>query len=161
MYRELHPPIKCSSCKALPKAGGTFTQRSPNTQLVSEYLNDECTLQPHDLLCLACYKVYLSIFNFYKSQLQSLIDQLPINIKLVRPSTNKLTCAILTTVVRFAECINEKAMLLSNACAVFMEAYTGETDIDSLSSVILEIENSVSITKFTSRWLLHQLILHP
>lgn len=46
-------------------------------------------------------------------------------------------------------------MLLSIACAVFIEAYTGETDIDSLSSVILEIENSDSITKFTSHWLLH------
>lgn len=105
VYRELHPSIKCSSCKALPKAGGTFTHRSPNAQLVSEYLNDECTLQPHDLLCLACYKVHLSIFNFYKSQLQSLIDQLPININLwneekARPSTNELTCTILTTVVR-------------------------------------------------------------
>lgn len=109
-----------------------------------------------------------AFFNiqFLQKPLQSLIDQLPINIKLwneekARPSTNKLTCAILTTVVRFAESINEeKAMLLSNACAVFIEAYTGETDIDSLSSVILEIENSDSITKFTSRWLLHQLILH-
>ena len=122
IYRELHPPKRCASCNALPKAGGNFTHHSPNAQLVSEYLNDDCVLQQHDLLCLACYKLHLSINNSQKNQPQTVIRQLPDNIKMwneekVRSSTNRLTCAILTTVVKVAEYIcDEKAMLLSTHC---------------------------------------------
>ena len=78
-------------------------------------------------------------------------------------STDKLTDAVLAAVVTVAKCfLQEKAILLSSACTVFLKAYSNEINITSnISSVELYLENrDGTTTKFTSCWLLHQLILH-
>lgn len=68
---------------------------------------------------------------------------------------------ILLTVVFVAQqLINDKALLLTTASFFFLQEYTGETQIDSIASVELEIDTGNSTVKFTSRWLLHQLISH-
>jgi hypothetical protein len=67
----------------------------------------------------------------------------------------------MTTVVAVAKALcHEKALLLSSACEIFVNMYSGETIIDSISYVELYLETEDSTIRFTSRWLLNQLIIH-
>ena len=51
--------------------------------------------------------------------------------------------------------LQNKAVLLPWACKVFVETYTG-----SVNMVDLHLELGESIVQFSSRWLLHQLIVY-
>ena len=72
---------------------------------------------------------------------------------------DKLTKAILSSVVFVAKhLLAQKAVLLPWACHVFLQAYNVQyTDI---KSVQVNLELKVSSVQFSSRWLLHQLIVH-
>ena len=49
---------------------------------------------------------------------------------------------------------------MSAACNVFVEHYTGDKPTCSISSLSLNIETEECTTKFSSRWLLHHLIIY-
>jgi hypothetical protein len=51
-------------------------------------------------------------------------------------------------------------VLLTTACTIFLEMYTGETCNESVSSVDVCIETGDAIIQFSARWLLHQVIAH-
>ena len=75
-------------------------------------------------------------------------------------SDDKLTKAILASVLFVGEhLVIEKALLLPQVCRVFLENY-GVTLTDGLKSVDLNLEVGDSTVKFSSRWVLNQLIIH-
>ena len=169
LYRQLHPPIKCASCQAQAKVGSTFRHYSPDSVTISKYLSDSGTMysevQPDDLICLTCYKMHLAILSSFETQHLPVNECLLSDIELWQQTQNDtssiLTKSILEAVITVAkELYQDKAILLTSACAVFLEAYTGERYTESISSLEVYIETGDSTIHFTSRWLLHQLIIH-
>ena len=62
------PPKRIyKSCGAVPKAGKTFNQHSPDSQTVTEHLrktiNSDINITPQDILCLSCYKLHSNILK--------------------------------------------------------------------------------------------------
>ena len=78
-------------------------------------------------------------------------------------STDLLTKAVLKAVLHVSEhLLHQKAVLLPDVCHDFLEAF-GITHYGGIASVDLRLEMGDSTVQFSSRWLLHQLIiyLHP
>ena len=74
--------------------------------------------------------------------------------------TDTLTKAVLTAILFVAEhLVQNKALLLPQVCRVFLEAY-GVLYTDSIKSVDLTLEVGENKVKFSSRWVLNQLIIH-
>jgi len=74
--------------------------------------------------------------------------------KLDDEEVDELTGAVLKTALFVAyEILHQCAVLLPEACIAFTKAYPSTTDQ-------LHLEVGDSTIKFTSQWLLHQLILH-
>ena len=81
-------------------------------------------------------------------------------LKLESEELDSLLAAVLKTVQHVANnLLQERALLLPLVCRVFLKAY-GVHHADSIQSVNLEIDTGKSRVKFSSRWLLNQLILH-
>lgn len=170
VYRQVHPPMKCASCGAFPKPGSKFTHHSPDASLVSRYLHEIDhmveEIQPNDNLCMTCYKVHLSVVSVIEASdatsfVTSLISDISLWLLAKESNTNTLTKSILEIVIFVSKhLLDDKALLLTTASMIFLEAYTGQRDIDSVSSVALELEIGNSTIKFSSRWLLNQLIFH-
>lgn len=73
---------------------------------------------------------------------------------------DSLLAAVLKTVQHVANnLLQERALLLPLVCLVFLKMY-GVHHADSIQSLNLEIDTGKSRVKFSSRWLLNQLILH-
>ena len=74
-------------------------------------------------------------------------------------NTDTLTKAILLSVIFVAKhLLAQKAILLPWACHVFLQAY--DVQYADIKSVKVKLELGESTVQFSSRWLLHQLILH-
>lgn len=165
VYRATHFRA-CASCHAYPKEGRTFSHHSPDPVIVAAYFGDDCEIQPDELLCLMCYRVHLSVLSDIENQPVPINERLQQDIELFqevhdRESTGKLTRATLVAVIAVAKRFYlEKVMLLTTASAIFLEAYTGDSYFSGVSSVEIYLENGDSKTKFSSHWLLHQLLLH-
>ncbi|SMN12415.1 hypothetical protein SPBRAN_865 [uncultured Candidatus Thioglobus sp.] len=164
LYRQLHKPNSCAGCGANPKAReGAFIRHSPDAITVSEYLCErtgcDLSLTPTDTLCKSCYDMHLVILNHIeqlsnepKTKLKSDITEW--NEKLADENTNELTRAILATVLFVGKKIQkDRAILLPHAVTVFLENYSHDDD-----DFYLELGDGR--VKFSSRWLLHQLIIH-
>ena len=75
-------------------------------------------------------------------------------------STDKLTKAILKTVIYVAnQFLVEKAVLLPWACQVFLQSYEIQ-HTGSIKSARVTLETGEGSVTFSSRWLLHQLIIY-
>ena len=161
--------IPCSSCGATPKSGTAFSRQSPDAEKVSQLLTDstgqDVNISPSDYICFACYKTHCSILESLKSSqssddntLQQAVEKW-VN-KHNDDCTDKLTKAILKAVTYVANhLLVEKALLLPWACQVFLEAYDVQ-HTGSIKSAKITIETGESTVMFTSRWLLHQLIIY-
>jgi len=169
LYRLCTPTQNCSSCGAIPKPGSKFSRHSPNSLLVAKYIKDsigtDLCITPEDLICTSCYNLHCTIIKSIKCEqigsdemLAKSIEKWE-NIKIAH-NTDTLTSAILSSVLFVAKhLLPHKAVLLPWVCNVFLQAYgvvcTG--DINS-RQVVLEVgDRSV---QFSSRWLLHQLIIY-
>lgn len=174
-YNEVYkcacnPSTKCASCDASPKEGTKFTHHSPDACTVSSYISDDDNgreILPDDVLCIACYKAHQSLLAEIETIPEYINKCLYDDMKFwaevqKEPSTDPpLTNAILETVIFVAKQLyQEKALLLSTACSVFLETYTGQNIMCSISSIEVIINCEDGTTKFTSRWLLSRLVLH-
>ena len=169
VYRLLNPAQNCSFCGATPKPGQRFHRHSPNPVTVSKYIKDttgtDIHISPDDWLCTSCYNTHCSIVKSIECEVNGSDDMLLKSIddwEAIKKdyNTDQLTKAVLSSVIFVAKyLLLQKALLLPWVCQVFLSAYgiqyTG--DIKSVQ-VILEVGDSS--VKFSSRWLLHQLITH-
>ena len=172
MYRKFRPQTVCASCGATPKSGTTFSRHSPDAYSVSLHLREQLgsnyTVQSTDHLCSSCYKLHLSVMKAVEMQEQSPDSTLQNSIdiwemKCSDGSCTALTKAVLKAVLHVSEhLLHQKAMLLPDVCHIFLEAF-GISHYGSIASVDLHLEVGNSTVRFSSRWLLHQLIiyLHP
>ena len=68
MHRKNCPPLPCAFCGAYLKPFCSFTHHSPDADYITQYFNnlDSSTpvqIEPHDYICLACYKLHASIIS--------------------------------------------------------------------------------------------------
>ena len=173
LYKLFHPQTTCASCGATAKRGTSFSHHSPEAHAVSQHLEETTGIRtnvtPGDLLCTTCYTLHLSILKALETQQSRPSDDALKNdmsiwdMKLRDPTTDTLTKAMLKVVLYLSESLLQlKAVLLPTVCQVFLETY-GVSHSGSIASVELNLEVGDSTVKFSSRWLLHQLIiyLHP
>ena len=121
-----------------------------------------------DVLCISCYKAHQSLITEIETMPEYINDCLYDDIEFWteihdKSSTDLLTRAILKTVIFVAEQLyQEKALLLSTAGTIFLEAYTGHRQEDAFSTAVdqLIIDTEDGTVKFTGHWLLHRLIVH-
>ena len=172
VYQTFHPPTPCMSCGAVPKAGTRWHRHSPDAIAVSQHLRDTTgsaiDVSPNDYLCNTCYKLHLTIATAVCSQesppkctLQGAIQAWLA--KTDDENADPLTRSVLKAVLYVAEhLLQNKALLLPQVCHVFLQEY-GVPHFGSIKSVDLTLEVGESVVKFSSRWLLNQLIinLHP
>ena len=75
---------------------------------------------------------------------------------MVYETTSTLTKSILQAVLFVADnLLHQRAVLLPQVCQVFLQTHSR---VEQASELVLEVDNT--LVKFTSRWLLHQLILY-
>lgn len=162
LYRHIYP-YTCSSCGATPKPSTTFTRHSPDAHRVSKQLTEimdtTITIRPTDWICNRCYKIHLNILKDTNSSDEVLQQDIRSwKDTCADTSTDKLTRSILSTVIIVAEHIlDEKAVLLPQISQTFLEIH----EIPPTRTANLEVGDTN--IKFTSKWLLHQLLLylHP
>ena len=162
----LHPKKICRSCGAIPKAGISFSRHIPNAAIVTEHLKKatdyDIVIAPQDVLCFSCYKLHCSILKSLNSSNdnEGSDSSLQQNIKAwknTNDGTDLLTSAVLSAVLFVAEnLIQQKAVLLPWACQIFLQAYCNDQTGSTSTQLTLEIGESN--VKFTSQWLLNQLI---
>ena len=167
LYRQFNPVLNCTSCRAIPKHGQKFCRHSPNSTIVSQYLKDttgtDLVISPDDWICTNCYNTHCTIIKSIECNQIGSNEMLAKAIEEWETTTayniDKLTKAILSSVVFVAKyLLAQKAVLLPWACHVFLQVYNVQyTDIKSVQ-VSLELKDSS--VQFSSRWLLHQLIVH-
>ena len=167
LYRQFNPVLNCTSCRAIPKHGQKFCRHSPNSTIVSQYLKDttgtDVVISPDDWICTNCYNTHCTIIKSIECNQIGSNEMLAKAIEEWETTTayniDKLTKAILSSVVFVAKyLLAQKALLLPWACHVFLQVYNVQyTDIKSVQ-VSLELKDSS--VQFSSRWLLHQLIVH-
>ena len=162
-YTEVHKkftsPQCCASCGMKPKKGTQFTRHCPDPEAINlillENMGSSQKLTDNDKICLDCYKSHIATLNSLGEVLTP-NELLESDIstwehELSQTNTSQLTRATLTTVVYVAkELLPQHALLLPHVSAVFREAYQF-----SESSEVGE-----GTIKFTSQWLLNQLVIH-
>ena len=115
-------------------------------------------------MCFSCYKLHCSILKSLNSSTdyEGSDSGLQQNIKTWKntvDSTDLLTSAVLSAVLFVAEnLIQQKAVLLPWACQIFLQAYSDDQIGSTPTELTLEVGESC--VRFTSQWLLNQLILH-
>ena len=168
LYAQFHPLKTCASCGAKPKVGSHLCRHSPDAAAVTQHLQEttgtEVIIQPSDCLCYTCYLLHLTIHTSLHAKKEEAEHSLESAMQRWREqadnSDDKLTKAILASVLFVGEhLVIEKALLLPQVCRVFLENY-GVTLTDGLKSVDLNLEVGDSTVKFSSRWVLNQLIIH-
>ena len=157
VYNWLHQPASYASCGARPKAGTRFSRHSPNPSLISKLLNQsaemEIDLTAKDAICYSCYRVHLSLINSTQSSDEQLEEFMQIWLETFNDvNTSILTKSILRAVLVVGDnLLRQRAVLLPQVSQVFFNTYGAVT-------AELEVENTE--VKLSSRWLLHQLLLH-
>ena len=172
-YAGLHHQFKtisCANCGATPKQGTCFTRHSPDTTNINDIINElNCSendvhLSDSDIIiCDACYKAQLAMLKSKStsmsetngsSELMSLIESW----KATADDGDNVTKAVTHTLLYVAsEFMHERAVLLPQASKVFLKAFNSENSMDQ-NEFVLEVKDGM--VKFTSQWLLQQLIFH-
>ena len=167
LYRQFNPVANCKSCGGTPKPGQKLCRHSPNATIVSQYLKDttgtDVVISPGDSICTNCYNTHCTIVKSIECEQTGSNEMLAKAIEVWEATTNahntdKLTKAILSSVIFVAKhLLPQKAVLLPWACHVFLRAYGIDctTDIKSV-----RVEMRECSVQFSSRWLLHQLIVY-
>ena len=148
----------------------TFNQHSPDADTVSKHLkkttNCDITFAPQDILCYNSYKLHCSILSTLNKSQEGFDDALQADIKKWNTithseETNSLNKAILSAVIFVAEnLVSQRATLLPLVCRVFLSSYCDTQPASSIKSIELILEVGEGSVKFTSSWLLNQLILY-
>ena len=170
LYNRFNTPLPCASCGVQPKVGTCFTRHSPNASLVNEMLcqcsefepEDTSILRDKDYVCTSCYKNHLALVKSHKEQGKSsdmeLNDLIAIwEYKMCDSDTDKLTRTVLYTALYVArELLNQRALLLPHVSRIFLSTY-GHSTPESDEQILEGREGTI---KFSSCWLLKQLIMH-
>ena len=149
--------------------GTCFTRHSPNASLLNELLS-QCTelegthsmITDEDYICSSCYKTHLALIKSREEQDVSsdvgLNDLIGIwECKVCDSDTDKLTRTVLHTALYVArELLNQRAVLLPGVSRTFLLTY-GHSLSESDEQILEGGEDTI---KFSSRWLLRQLIMH-
>ena len=169
LYRQFHPMKICASCGATPKVGKTFCRHSPNALAVMKHFKTttgtDTQITNEDCLCNNCYKMHCSLIKSLESAQKGSDDMLNDAIELWTTTINNddidaLTRSVLAAVLYVAkQLLQNKAVLLPWVCHVFLQAY-GYGDTGEINSSNLYIEIGEGNVQFSSRWLLHQLIVY-
>ena len=164
LHRELSCAQCCASCGMKPKRGTYFTRHCRDIQTINLLLfeNTGCDqrLTETDQICLTCYKSHLAVLKSRSEVITSnelLETQISTWEHELWDDTNmtQLTKAILTTVVYVAkQLLPQHALLLPQASMVFLQEYQSATSDD------VHLEVGEGMIKFTSHWLLNQLLIH-
>ena len=164
LHKELSCPQCCASCGMKPKKGTHFTRHCPDVQTINLLLfeNTGCDqrLTETDQICLTCYKSHLAALKsrsevitsneLLESQISTWEHELSNNTNM-----SQLTKAILTTVVYVAkQLLPQHALLLPQASIVFLEEYQSSLSED------VHLEVGEGMIRFTSHWLLNQLLIY-
>ena len=171
-YTKLHrlyTTQNCSSCGTMPKPGSKLYRHSPDSILVSKYIKDttgnDLKITPDDLICTSCYNSHCKIINSIKCEQIGSDEMLAKCIaeweaRKLAHNTDRLTSAILSSVLFVAKhLLPHKAVLLPWVCSVFLQAY-GITHTGDIKSAQIVVEVGDGSVNFSSRWLLHQLIIY-
>jgi len=159
----------CTSCGATPKPGQKFYRHSPNVTIVSQYLKDttgtDIVISPFDWICTNCYNTQCSIIKSIEYEQTGSNEMLAKAIEVWEVianthNTDKLTKATFLSVIFVAKhLLPQKAVLLPWACHIFLQAY-GMQYTGDVKSVQVNLEMRKYSVQFSSRWLLHQLIVY-
>ena len=166
VYRQLHAQNPCAGCGARPKfRQAAYTRHSPDANTISQYLNERTgfdgSVTATDTLCKLCYDMHLVILQHIEKQANAPHIQFQSKIsmwetKLKDETVSELTRAILATVLFVAKNFQQgRALLLPHCVRVFLDNYPPAKDSDDL-----HLELGDGTIKFSSRWLLHQLITY-
>ena len=150
------------------KTSTYFARHSPNASLVYELMCDATGdekmmhIKENDHICETCYRAQLAILRFVErkgSDLgtdEQLMDLIEIwKCKLACEDINAVDNAIFHAVLHVAnEILHLRAVLLPCVCNLFIAAYSANDEQD------INLEVGEGTVKFTSRWLLNQIILH-
>ena len=155
LYRQFYAK-PCASCEIKPKQGTTFTRHCPNVGLINELL-EGADISNTDCICLSCYKSHLAMVKAH-DQANQLSDMMVVwESTLSHSTTDRLTKATLHSVLYVAhEFENERAVLLPHISTLFCRQYLGPKP-ENQECVLESQEGTI---KFSSRWLLKQLIIH-
>ena len=168
LYHQTHPSKPCASCGAIPKVYESFCRHSPNALAVSQHLATtagiDIQIGNDDYICTSCYKMHCSIIKSLESKQNGSDDTLHDSVEIwkhtAEKTTDLVTKATLAAVMYVAKhLLQKKAILLPWVCQVFLRAY-GMNYTGSVNSVELSLELGESNVQFSSRWLLHQLIVY-
>ena len=136
------------------------------SQNLKKTTNCDITISPQDILCYNCYKLHCSVLSTLNESQEGSDDALQADIKKWNTithseETNSLNKAILSAVIFVAEnLVSQKATLLPVVCHVFLSSYCDTQPAGSIKSIELILEVGEGSVKFTSSWLLNQLILY-
>ena len=170
LYRQLHATQSCVSCGIRPKQGTSFTRHSPNATLINSILSelnfDESAvhIQENDYVYNTCYKTHLAMLKYKDNKDNETCDSKKLmqlmeswKITIANDATDAITKAILHTVLYVAdEIMHERAVLLPRASQVFLAVYTE----NSACQTVHVLEVGEGTIKYTTQWLLNQIILH-
>ena len=156
----LYPSI-CPSCGAMPKRGTRFSRHTPNAHMIPKHLSETTgttvSLTRMDYIYYRCYKAHVSIMKNTNSFDEALQKDIQTWTLIYRDTTtDTLTKSILKAVLVVADhLLQQRAVLLPNISQVFLEEYGGPL----MGAVDLILEVGDCTVKFSSQWLLHQLII--
>ena len=154
--------VPCAVCQAYPKCGKYFNRHSPDAETISSIFGIGLTCD--DVLCLICYKAHLTLLSEIEHEADTLENRLAGDIEkwlFIQQSVTHLNKSILEAVIFVARHLKQnKALLLSSASIIFTESYAGSKVTSNSSAINLNLETDDSTTKFTSLWLLNNLIIH-
>ena len=167
MYQQSVTPVPCASCGVKPLHGTAFTRHSPNAEMVCRHFFEttgfELNLTHADYICSTCYKLHLTVLDNkgLHTPNQSLTEIITsLKGKLSNIDGDRLASCIEQVVVYVAQSLqHDRALLLSDVSRMFLESYGFELDGGAITDALYELEGLEGTVKFSSRWLLQQLIL--
>ena len=116
-----------------------------------------------DCLCLNCYKVHSAILNKIDAEEEGSDSKHRSMIEGWKQSleSKEFNCCCCVKALQHVanNLLQERAFLLPQVCHVFLHKY-GVLHIGDIRSVNLNIDTKTCSLKFSSRWLLNQLILY-
>ena len=164
IHRENHGE-SCASCSMHPKRGhSSLTRHCPDAKLINQLLSEadsgHHTITSNDYICTGCYNTQLGMIKSYRelhsdrAELVRVIERC--SHKLEEDQVDAVTRATLKSVLFVAnEVLQERAVLLPSVCRRFLEIYSDEVEV---REGLMEVGESM--VKFSSRWLLSQLLKH-
>ena len=152
----------CAGCGALPKRRASYTRHCPNPDVINEHMqlhmDYALNLTASDTICFTCYKIYNQILNDSEKEevsYDSALNELISNLKTTPIKGDTLLVALNSTAIYVANhLLMQQALLLPHVSALFLQLYGTASDQSP------NVETGESTIKYSSRWLLTQLILY-